>query len=251
MKYRFLAFDLDDTIVPSGTNDLSKKVKLALQEVSKQIHVSIVTARAKSNFERMLDLLELQPAYHVYENGAKIVDPHGNILRDLHIPHSEVQTILNAASPYFDEVGFCVDDHWNDGRSVDTTHGVTGLSFTVQGAHNAYFIEKTIKLLPKTYSIYVGRHWDKPDWSGVLLFHGEAQKGKGMHFIQQELGITPDETIAVGDGATDISMFDYASVKVAIGNAEDQVKAKANYIAPSVSNFGIIDVINKYIKSSS
>ena len=250
MKYRFLAFDLDDTIVPSGTNDLSKKVKRALQEVSKQIHVSIVTARAKSNFERMLDLLEIEPAYHVYENGAKIVDPHGNILRDLHIPHSEVQTILNAASPYFDEVGFCIDDHWNDSGKVDTAQGVTGLSFTVPGAKNAYFIEKTINSLAKPYSVYVGRHWDKVDWYGVLLFHDEAQKGKGMHFIQQELGISPEETIAVGDGATDISMFEYAAVKVAIGNAEDQVKAKANYIAPSVQNNGIIEVINKYIKSS-
>ena len=72
-----------------------------------------------------------------------------------------------------------------------------------------------------------------------------------MHFIQQELGISPEETIAVGDGATDISMFEYAAVKVAIGNAEDQVKAKANYIAPSVQDDGIIDVINKYIKSYS
>ena len=115
----------------------------------------------------------------------------------------------------------------------------------------AYLIEKTINSLAKPYSVYVGRHWDKVDWYGVLLFHDEAQKGKGMHFIQQELGISPEETIAVGDGATDISMFEYAAVKVAIGNAEDQVKAKANYIAPSVQNNGIIEVINKYIKSSS
>ena len=251
MKYKLLALDVDDTIVPSGTNEVSKKVKKALQDVSRQIHVSIVTARAKTNFERILELLELQPAYHVYENGAKIVDPHGNILRDLHIPHAEVQTILNAASPYFEEVGFCVDDHWNDSSNVDTTHGVTGLSFTVPGAKNAYLIEKTINSLAKPYSVYVGRHWDKVDWYGVLLFHDEAQKGKGMHFIQQELGISPEETIAVGDGATDISMFEYAAVKVAIGNAEDQVKAKANYIAPSVQDDGIIDVINKYIKSYS
>ena len=115
------------------------------------------------------------------------------------------------------------------------------------GAKNAYLIEKTINSLAKPYSVYVGRHWDKADWYGVLLFHDEAQKGKGMHFIQQELEISPEETIAVGDGATDISMFDYAAVKVAMGNAEDQVKAKANYIAPGVLDDGIVDVMNKYI----
>lgn len=250
MKYRFLAFDIDDTIVPNGTNDLSPKVKKALQELSKKVYVSVVTARAKTNFENILNLLELSPSYHVYENGAKIVNPEGEIIRDLHIPDDEVQKILNVTSKYFQEVGFCIDDHWNDdGReNVDTKHGVTGMSFTVTKDKNVPLIEKELRALPKKYSFYSGRHWLSPEWTGVLLFHENAQKGKGMHFIQEKLGISPEETIAVGDGATDVSMFDYAAVKVAIGNAEEQLKVKANYIAPSVHDHGILDVINKYLR---
>ena len=252
MKYKLLALDVDDTIVPNGTNDLSPKVKKALQDVSKKIHVSLVTARAKSNFENILNLLELPPEYHVYENGAKIIDPHGEIVRDLHIPDVEVQKILNVTSKYFDEVGFCIDDHWNDDgqENVDTQHGVTGLSFTVKKDKYIPIIEKKLRDLPKKYSVYTGRHWLSPEWTGILLFHANAQKGIGMHYIQTQLGIFADETIAVGDGATDLSMFEYSAVKVAVENAEEQVKEKANYIAPSVHEEGIIDVINKYIHGS-
>jgi hypothetical protein len=61
------------------------------------------------------------------------------------------------------------------------------------------------------------------------------------------LGITPEETIAVGDGASDVPMMEYAGVKVAMGNAEDKLKRVATHVVASVSEDGVAEVISTFI----
>lgn len=49
--------------------------------------------------------------------------------------------------------------------------------------------------------------------TGELMRH--QSKGKCLSKIQTELNITPQNTIAIGDGANDLSMFGYAEKKIA------------------------------------
>lgn len=49
--------------------------------------------------------------------------------------------------------------------------------------------------------------------SGNLMHH--HSKGKILKMIQSELGISKQNTIAIGDGANDLSMFEHADKKVA------------------------------------
>lgn len=48
---------------------------------------------------------------------------------------------------------------------------------------------------------------------GEMMFNDS--KGAMLQKLQSILGITPDETIAIGDGANDISMFHHAREKIA------------------------------------
>lgn len=63
--------------------------------------------------------------------------------------------------------------------------------------------------------------------TGELMHH--QSKGKRLSEIQTELGITPENTIAVGDGANDVSMFEYADKKIAFC-AEQMVIEQANCV---------------------
>ena len=62
---------------------------------------------------------------------------------------------------------------------------------------------------------------------GEMMF--DHSKGDMLRRVQELLGITEEDTIAVGDGANDRSMFAHAAKKVAFC-AKDILKKEANII---------------------
>jgi hydroxymethylpyrimidine pyrophosphatase-like HAD family hydrolase len=61
------------------------------------------------------------------------------------------------------------------------------------------------------------------------------------------LGVRYEEIIGVGDGHNDVPLLEAVGLKVAMGNAPDEVKAIADYVAPKLSEDGVADVIQRYI----
>ena len=55
------------------------------------------------------------------------------------------------------------------------------------------------------------------------------------------------ETFACGDGGNDTTMIALAGIGVAMGNARDEVKAVADFIAPDNSEDGVIVAIEKFL----
>ena len=68
-----------------------------------------------------------------------------------------------------------------------------------------------------------------------------------MKYLIEQLGITPDEIIAIGDDENDISMIELAGLGVAMKNAKESVKNVANYITDTNEENGVGKVINKFI----
>ncbi len=62
---------------------------------------------------------------------------------------------------------------------------------------------------------------------GEMMFG--FSKGDMLERLQRVLGVSPEETMAVGDGANDVSMFAYATKKVAFC-AKSVLKEQANII---------------------
>ena len=54
--------------------------------------------------------------------------------------------------------------------------------------------------------------------------------------------------ICCGDGFNDISMIEVAGLGVAMENANETVKAAADFITDSNDDNGILKVINKFMK---
>jgi Cof subfamily protein (haloacid dehalogenase superfamily) len=72
-------------------------------------------------------------------------------------------------------------------------------------------------------------------------------KGHALRKLAERLGIGMEEIIAVGDGMNDMTMVEYAGLGAAMGNAPDELKAVAGYIAPDCFNDGLADVIEKFM----
>ena len=71
-------------------------------------------------------------------------------------------------------------------------------------------------------------------------------KQNGIDQIIRHFGIKLEETMAFGDGGNDISMLRHAGIGVAMGNANDDVKAASNYTTTSVDEDGIANALKYF-----
>lgn len=66
-----------------------------------------------------------------------------------------------------------------------------------------------------------------------------VSKGSGVAALQKALGISPELSVAFGDGGNDLPLVDVVGTFVAMGNADDEVKRAASDVCPSVMDDGV------------
>ena len=71
-------------------------------------------------------------------------------------------------------------------------------------------------------------------------------KDVGMEAVLRQAGILPEETMAFGDGFNDMGMLSYAGIGVAMGNAHEQVRQKADFVTESVDDDGILHALRHF-----
>ena len=69
------------------------------------------------------------------------------------------------------------------------------------------------------------------------LFSHKASKSNGLRFLREKYGF--DEIVAFGDNLNDLPMFAEADIKIAVGNARDEVKAAADIVIGTNSEDGV------------
>lgn len=75
----------------------------------------------------------------------------------------------------------------------------------------------------------------------------EADKGKGIQLVANVIGADISECAAFGDGGNDIPMLLRAGVGVAMGNANDDVKAAADHVTSSIDDDGISNALRNIL----
>ena len=73
-------------------------------------------------------------------------------------------------------------------------------------------------------------------------------KGSALEWICNQKGIKRDEVVAFGDNYNDIEMIEYAGIGVAMENAEEALKKKADYICLTNDDDGVGKFLKKYMK---
>ncbi|UYG95272.1 HAD family hydrolase [Cytobacillus firmus] len=89
------------------------------------------------------------------------------------------------------------------------------------------------------------------DWDdGFELVAPDVSKWAAIKSLLNELGISPNEVAAIGDGPNDIEMLRHAGTGVAMGNAGDKVKAAADFVTGHHENDGLAEFIERYLLKS-
>ena len=81
---------------------------------------------------------------------------------------------------------------------------------------------------------------------GIDLLAKGGGKMVGIQRYLDILGATRDEIIAFGDGHNDAEMLRFAGIGVAMGNAEEDTKAVADYVTTDIDDDGIAKALKHY-----
>ena len=79
---------------------------------------------------------------------------------------------------------------------------------------------------------------------GVPIGYG---KGHAIKLAEETLNLDHSLSVAIGDSLNDVSMLEYAALAVAVGNAPDNVKEKADLVVETSENDGVADAICKLL----
>lgn len=73
----------------------------------------------------------------------------------------------------------------------------------------------------------------------IEITHNDAQKGIALQAICEQLNITMDEVMAIGDNLNDVSMLERAKYSFAMSNGAEEVKQVAKFIAGDNEESGV------------
>ncbi len=85
-------------------------------------------------------------------------------------------------------------------------------------------------------------HWHTV---GADILPANASKARGIIDVCQHYGIDSKDCMAFGDGMNDLEMFDLVGFAVAMGDAKDELKERANFITGTIEEYGIQAVLDK------
>lgn len=92
------------------------------------------------------------------------------------------------------------------------------------------------------YQVVVsGAHW-------VDIMDAHTDKRRGVVALQEQLGITPAQTMVFGDYLNDLQMLGAGEWSFAMANAYPDLLREARYIAPANTEYGVLRVIDAMLR---
>ncbi|WP_175990559.1 Cof-type HAD-IIB family hydrolase [Bacillus sp. Marseille-Q1617] len=266
MSYKMIVLDLDDTLLRDDQT-ISERTKKALME-AQESGVKVVLASGRPTYgmrwvEKELKLDDYG-SYILSFNGSKIINCRTNDetysrtlsaeaahrLYDLSkregvgiLTYSEEAILVEEPSEYADIesrlTGLPVKVVWSFKEAVQ---GPVVKVLMLKEAERLVEVEKKLQTeLDGELSVMRS----KPYFLEFTQLG--VTKGASLDYLIKPLGIHREEVIAIGDSYNDQTMIEFAGLGVAMGNAPEDIKEKADYVAASNMEDGVAEVVEKFV----
>jgi HAD superfamily hydrolase (TIGR01484 family) len=246
MKYKALFLDLDGTTIPNGINLLpSVRVTEAIRLAKNIIHVCLATGRPLYKAKYIIDHLNLS-GLCVASGGTQIYDPVSKkIIKEIPLSETVIPQIATIGNRY--TIDFGIFNGYEDIRYNKRTEKdvVLGIYFPKISPQTVNEIERELNKIPNV-SVHKMPSWEK-GYIALDVVDIHATKLHGIMTVQKILHVKKSEIIGVGDSYNDCPLLMASGLKIAMGNAIDELKNIADFIAPSVDDDGVAVVIEKFI----
>ncbi|PLR77058.1 hypothetical protein CU633_12655 [Bacillus sp. V3-13] len=246
--YRIVFLDIDETILNSQ-GQLDAKLLGTIQEVQKKgILVALATGRSLEGAKIYGG--QLGVSTFVTYNGGYVIS-HDQIVHDIKIPSKLAYNLCNKTNELN---GIFIHFSYSSSLSnhappeieyllpkaipstvADTNHDAHRLVLYLEANHRAS-LQKEIN----NAAIF--------DEGDRLEIFPKGSKWSGISPLIKQLGISPKEVIAIGNGTNDIEMLEEAGLGIAMGNASELVKKSANWVTADNDHHGVTLALRKIFK---
>jgi len=266
VKYKLIAVDVDGTLLDSS-NRITEETKKAIELCKeKGVIFTISSGRPIQGVEKLNKILDLDTPFITYNGAMVVMGKSKTILYEQKLSASNANSAIKLGEKWGTTIFVWADNklYANDINQRTINYSeianiepefVKNLSdITGNGVSKVLWydeienINKYLGRVGEFISDDINYHTSKPMF--LEFVDKNASKAIAMEKIGDYYNISQKEMIAVGDGLNDISMIEYAGLGVAMGNAHDLVKNKAQYITLSNDQDGVAHVINKFILNS-
>ena len=81
----------------------------------------------------------------------------------------------------------------------------------------------------------------------VMILPAGVNKASGLKHALKELGLSPQQVVAVGDAENDHAFFEFCGFSAAVANALPAVREHADLVTDSVNGAGVIELIQRIL----
>lgn len=258
MKYKLIATDIDDTLLRKDKT-LSPVTKAALLRAQENgVLVAVASGRLPYGVRPYAKELEVfsHGGYYMGFNGGAVMNSKGELIGSAYLDSRYIQPVYDILRPSNATTMVHKGDViYADNKVNDYTHiesDVIGLplnvvddlpsfidwqihKFLISGDPDELkdLEQRLIAALGGEVDIYLSAPWF------LEVMPKGTNKGTGLQMICDSAGIDISEAIAFGDSFNDIFMLKAAGMGIAMGNAEEAVKAAADKITADCDSDGI------------
>lgn len=244
---KYLFFDIDGTLAAGGYGNtyIPDSTKLALKKLREAGHfLAIATGRSQA---MAVDYMRELGFENMVSDGGYGVTINGELIGITPLPKDKIVKVIEECKAKNIPWGLQVDNTVvrvaPDNRFEEFTHDIYMATRVVEGLdpnnydkiYKAYIAcyAPTEHTLESLKELPWGRFHDE------YFFVEPSDKAFGIRQIMDHLGANYSDVIVFGDAANDLSMFVDGWTKVAMGNAIDALKERADYITTDVDKDGI------------
>ena len=261
-KYKLIAIDIDGTLINDQKIILEETKKDILKVHEKDVIVCICTGRGYPAASPYVRELGINIPLILY-NGSRVrMSIDNTLIYNQVIDNNVAKTVFETIEKHNGTCCFWANDalyfNKNDKYTVFyenltkiKPNIITELTDELSCNVNKFIWFDTsanlVTIQKSILSTVSGINYFKSQSEILEIVPVGVSKGTTLKKLADNLGINQEEVIAIGDDENDISMIEYAGLGVAMGNAKEIVKDKANHITLTNNQNGVGEVIRKFI----
>ncbi|MCB2290447.1 Cof-type HAD-IIB family hydrolase [Clostridium sp. CS001] len=272
MEYKLICIDMDGTLLNDKKIVSEENIKAIRLAYEKGVRIAVCTGRIFTSADFFSEILGVKSPV-IASNGAFIMEKDkGEVVYKATLGVEKCKKLLAMFRKHD------IYPHYYTSDTVFTEKLVYSSSFYVE-VNKTLPKDKQVKIVVvkdwdevfKTYEneIFKGigvdeniekikeikaslRNMDEFEVVSSRFNNFEAMnkcvsKGNAVEILANFYGITREQIICIGDSENDLSMIKFAGLGVAMGNADEEVKAAAQYITESNNCDGVARVIEKFV----
>ncbi len=262
-RYRLVISDVDGTLV-NRDKKLTPGVKVAVERLKAAgVPFTLVSARCPLGVQPLIEALDVKGPVAAY-NGGTIFIAGGEVIERHTIPTEVTRGVLAMAGSEPVSIWVFADGVWH-ADTVDNPHVarerlsanqaptiVSDFAQFAARAEKLTLVSDDAPLLARLATEAIGKYGDQATIAQSQTYYLDvtatvANKGNAIAALARAHGVPLEEVAVFGDQFNDVPMFDRAGFSVAMGQAPDGVKAKADAVSTGNDQDGVAVAIDRYI----